>query len=99
MIRYEVTLECSADTAPELEQWMRNVHIPDMLATSCFAAIHFDRAEGRCRTVYQAASGGELERYLTTYATAMRQQFQQRFPVGVAVSRETWEQVQRWSVA
>lgn len=99
MIRYEVTLECSDATAPELEQWMRNVHIPDMLATTCFAAIHFDRAEGRFRTVYEAANAGELERYLTTHATAMRQHFQQRFPAGVAVSRETWEQVQRWPAA
>ena len=96
MIRYEVTLECSESTAPALEQWMRNTHIPDMFGTGCFVAIHFDRADGRFRTVYQAANQLQLDRYLATHAEPMRGHFQLRFPDGVAVSRETWEQLQSW---
>lgn len=99
MIYYEVTLECSADTAPALEQWMRNRHIPDMLETGCFAAIHFDRNDGRFRTVYQAASRQQLDHYIADHAPRLREHFQQRFPSGVAVSRETWEQLQHWTPA
>ena len=97
MIYYEVTLECSESTAPALEQWMRNSHIPDMLATDCFVAIHFDRNDGRFRTVYQAANRQHLDRYLAEHATRLREHFQKHFPSGVAVSRETWEQVQNWN--
>lgn len=96
MIHYEVTLECSETTAPSVEQWMRNTHIPEMLGTGCFLAIHFDRADGRYRTVYQAASRADLDRYLAGYAAEMRADFQRRFPSGVAVSREVWEQLQSW---
>lgn len=98
MIRYEVTLECSESTAPELERWMRNTHIPDMLATGCFDDIHFDRADGRFRTVYRANASSHVERYLSEHAERMRLQFRQRFPEGVAISRDVWEQIQSWTV-
>lgn len=96
MIRYEVMLECSVDTAPALERWMRNTHIPDILATGCFTAIHFDQSEGRFRTVYQAAAQPDLDRYLDQHATRMRESFHRQFPDGVAISRDIWEQLQRW---
>lgn len=98
MIRYEVTLECSESTAPALEQWMRNCHIPEMLATGCFVAIHFDRGDGRFRSVYQAATSHDLDRYLQQHAASMQGRFRDRFPDGVAVSRETWEQLQSWTL-
>jgi hypothetical protein len=98
VIRYEVTLECSESTAPALEQWMRNSHIPEMLATGCFVAIHFDRGDARFRTVYQAATPHDLDRYLQHHATTMRGRFHDRFPDGVAVSRDTWEQLQSWAL-
>jgi len=97
VIRYEVTLECSTETAPALEWWMRNSHIPEVLATGCFTGAHFDRADGRFRTVYQAAAPQHLDRYLAEHADRMREQFRQRFPDGVAVSRETWEEIQNWT--
>jgi hypothetical protein len=99
VIHYEVTLECSETTAPALEQWMRNSHIPEMLVTGCFVAIHFDRSDQRFRTVYQAASTGELDRYLRDHAADMRERFHRRFPDGVAVSRESWQQLQSWTAA
>jgi hypothetical protein len=97
MIRYEVTLQCSPSTAPELERWMRNTHIPDILATGCFQSIYFDTVEDRFRTVYQTAASHQLDRYLTEHAERMQADFRQRFPTGVAVSRETWCQLQSWT--
>ncbi len=97
MIRYEVTLECSESTAPALERWMRNTHIPDMLATGCFVAVHFDTNDGRFRTVYQASARPHLDRYLDEHAERLRAQFRAQFPDGVAVSRDVWEQLQSWA--
>ncbi len=98
MIHYEVTLECSATAAPMLERWIRNTHIPNMLATGSFVAIHFDRAdEDRFRTVYQAATQADLDRYLTQHAERLRGEFHDRFPDGVAVTREVWVQLQGWT--
>ena len=97
MIRYEVTLEFSESTAPALERWMRNAHIPEILRTGCFESIHFDRAEGRFRTVYKAENQQEFNRYLVEHAKRMRDEFQHQFPSGVGISRETWEQVQEWT--
>jgi hypothetical protein len=96
VIHYEVTLECSASTAPALERWMRNTHIPRMLATGCFAAIHFDQSDGRFRTVYQAATRQQLDRYLEEHAERMREEFRAHFSDGVAISRDVWEQLQSW---
>lgn len=98
MIFYEVTLECSESNAPALEQWMRNTHIPDMLGTGCFVAIHCDRNDGRFRTVYQSVNRQQLDHYLADHAQRLRDHFQQRFPSGVSVSRETWEQLQSWTL-
>ena len=94
MIRYEVTLECLYDTAPALMRWMRNIHIPDMRATGCFTGIHFDSAEGRFRTVYQAEAKPQLDRYLAEHAEKMRGDWQRQFSGGVAVSRDVWGQSQ-----
>lgn len=96
-MRYEVTLECPEAVAPALEQWMRNTHIPHMLETGCFVAIHFDRSGRRFRTVYRSAGRRELERYHAEHAGRLRGEFQQRFPEGVVVSRETWEELQGWT--
>jgi predicted phosphoadenosine phosphosulfate sulfurtransferase len=96
VIFYEVTLECSESNAPALEQWMRNTHIPHMLDTGCFVGIHFDRSEGRFRTVYQAETRQQLDRYLAEHADRMRGHFHRRFPDGVAISRDIWEQIQGW---
>ncbi|MGH7583979.1 MAG: DUF4286 family protein [Gemmatimonadales bacterium] len=95
-VRYEVTLECSESTAPELERWMRNTHIPDVLATGCFIGAHFDRDDGRFRTSYHAAGRADLDRYLAEHAARLRDEFARRFPTGVAVSREIWARLQHW---
>jgi hypothetical protein len=97
VIRYEVTLECSESTAPGLERWMRNRHIPDMLSTGCFSAIHFDHGDGRFRTVYQCTTRDHLDQYLTQHAERMRHQFRSEFPDGVAINRDVWQQLQSWT--
>jgi Domain of unknown function (DUF4286) len=97
MLRYEVTLEVEPGLAATLEAWMRRTHVPDIGATGCFLRIRFDRAsETRYRTCYHAATAADLNRYLAEHAPEMRDQFARRFPSGISVSREVWEELDTW---
>jgi hypothetical protein len=44
-----------------------------------------------------AADSVELERYLASYAGALRAEFTARFPTGVELSREVWTVVETWN--
>ena len=98
MIRYEVTLEVEPRLAPGLEDYMRNKHIPEILATGCFQEIRFERAaEGRFRTSYLAATPADLERYLSLHTAAFRASLISYFPQGVTAIRETWTELESWA--
>jgi hypothetical protein len=98
MIRYEVTLQVEPALAPTVEEYMRNRHIPDILATGCFRRIHFDQASSaRFRTCYQAESQEELDRYQRDHAPKFRAEFLAEFPRGITVTRETWTERQLWA--
>jgi hypothetical protein len=97
MLRYEVTLDVEPGLAAALETWMRRTHIPDIGATGCFLRIRFDRAsETRYRTCYHADTTADLDRYFAEHAPQMRNEFAQRFPSGVSISRETGEELDTW---
>jgi hypothetical protein len=97
MLRYEVILEVEPRLAATLEAWMRRTHVPEMGATGCFLRIRFDRASDTLyRTSYHAATVADLNRYLAEHAPEMRDRFARRFPSGISVSRETWEELETW---
>jgi hypothetical protein len=94
---YEVTLQIDPALANEVEDHMRNQHIPAIFATGCFQRIRFDTASrARFRTCYEAGSPADLELYLRDHAPRFRAEFQRHFPTGVAVTRETWIERQSW---
>ena len=94
---YEVTAVVEHELAMEWERYMRERHIPDVLATGCFTRVSLVRAPGgRYRIWYHAASSADLDRYLTHSAPALRAEFSARYPGGVALTRETWELAQEW---
>ena len=97
MLIYEVTLQAEPALAVSVERHMRNRHIPAIFATGCFRRITFCQAsEARFRTSYEAGSQADLDRYLREHASAFRAEFQAEFPSGVALTRETWTERQRW---
>jgi hypothetical protein len=96
MIAYEVTADVAEPLIDDYVAFMRK-HIPNVLATGCFAHAEFDRAsETRFRQRFLAASLADLERYLEEHAPALRAESQRRFPEGVQLVREIWEEIQRW---
>jgi hypothetical protein len=98
MISYEVTLQVQPALAPTVEEFMRQSHIPAIFATACFLRIRFSFASPtRFRTSYQADTQADLDRYLREHAPRLRTEFQERFPEGVTLTRETWVQREVWS--
>jgi Domain of unknown function (DUF4286) len=97
MISYEVTLQAQPRLAPGLEQFMIESHIPEIFLTRCFREIRFSQASaGRFRTAYQADTQADLDRYVQDHAPRLRAEFQERFPEGVNITRETWVQREVW---
>lgn len=97
MVTYEVTTIVEPRLVEAYERYMRQVHIPDLLATGCFRGAALPRAAaGRYRVRYEAPSEADLDRYLATHATRLREDFASHFPEGVTASREVWVAIQRW---
>ena len=94
---YEVTAIVEVGLAEGWERYMRERHIPDVLATGCFTGASLARASGgRYLIRYHLAARADLERYLAQSAPALRAEFAARYPGGVALTRETWELLQEW---
>ncbi len=97
MIAYEVTVDVDEALAERYIAYMRDRHIPAVLATECFAHAELDRSkETRFRQRYLAANLADLERYLEDHAPRLRQDYAVHFPAGTKLTREIWEEVQRW---
>jgi uncharacterized protein DUF4286 len=97
MVIYEVTTIVEQRLIEAYERYMRQIHIPDLLATGCFRGASLTRAAtGRYRVRYEAPSEADLERYLAVHATRLREDFASHFPEGVTASREVWVPIQSW---
>ena len=80
------------------ECFLRDHHIPALLATGCFRGAVLSRvAPGRYRMRYDAAERDDLERYLASHAGGLREEFTSRFPAGVTLEREVVEVLQVWN--
>jgi hypothetical protein len=97
MIVYEVTAIVDARLAETYERYMRQQHIPDVMASGCFQSADLASATpGRYRIRYEATTNEDLERYLAIHAARLREDFASHFPEGVVLSREVWTTMQRW---
>ncbi len=98
MIAYEVTVDLGEDLVERYVEYMQTRHIPQILATGCFAHAEFDRAsETRFRQRYLAVALADLERYLEHHAPVLREDYAKHFPTGTRLVREIWEEVNRWA--
>lgn len=97
MVTYEVTTTVRPDLCDAYEAYMRSRHIPDLLASGCFAGASLSRsAPGRYRVRYEAHDRPALDRYLAQHAPGLRQHFAETFPEGIDVAREEWAVLARW---
>ena len=92
MITYEVTADVDEGLRDSFERFMIDRHIPDLMATGCFASATLSRtALGRYRARYEAHDRESLDRYLKEHAAGHRGHVMETFPGGIAFEREEWE--------
>lgn len=97
MIIYEITATVNTDLIETYEKYMREMHIPDLLATGFFSGAKLTRAaQNRYRIQYEAHDRAALDEYLNAEAARLRADFMEHFPEGVEISRENWEVLQVW---
>jgi len=96
-VTYEITAAVRVDLVDAYERFMRERHIPDLLATGHFAAASFGRSRpGRYRIRYEAKSREALDRYIAEDAPRLRAHLQSELPEGIDVAREEWEILESW---
>ena len=99
MVIYEITAVVRVELIEEYEKYMRERHIPDLLATGYFSGADFARsAENRYRIRYGAPDKAALDAYLNTQAERLRADFLAHFPEGVELTREVWQVLQDWEL-
>lgn len=97
MVIYEITAVVRSNLTEAFEKYMRERHIPDLLATKYFHAAYFTRTlENRYRIQYHAPDEETLREYLKTDATRLRADFTAHFPAGIELSREVWIVLHSW---
>lgn len=79
MIVYNVTVKTDHSIAGAWLQWLKEEHIPEILATGCFthAAVHrlleVDESDGVTYAVqYHAKNRADYDRYISDFAETMR---------------------------
>ena len=74
MTIYEITAVVNDKWIEEYEKYMRETHIPDLLATEYFRGAKFTRSDkNRYRIQYEAHDQKALDEYLKTDAQRLRQ--------------------------
>lgn len=97
MICYEVTATIRAELASAYEAYLREEHIPDLLATGCFVGARIGTAgAGRFRIWYDAPDLAALDRYFAEHAPRLRAHVKERFPSGLELERESWQLLEQW---
>ena len=99
MVIYEITAKVRADLIESYEKYMRETHIPDLLATGFFSGARIARSgENRYRIQYEARDQKALDEYLAAEAARLRADFLAHFAEGVELQRENWEVLQVWKI-
>ena len=98
MILYSVTITIQARIEAEWFDWMKQVHIPDVLRTGCFLECRIYKVvdpEGNEPTYvlqYQCRSIEEYQRYRDNFAPALQKDHSDRFAGRFRASRQLLEE-------
>ncbi|HEY0426188.1 MAG TPA: DUF4286 family protein [Pyrinomonadaceae bacterium] len=96
---YEITAVVNSELVEAFEKYMRERHIPDLLATTHFRAARLLRTtENRYRIIYEAHDLTALDQYLKIDAVRLRDDFKAHFSEGIELSREIWEVLETWQI-
>ena len=101
MIIYSVTITLQPDIEAEWVEWMKKVHIPDVLRTGCFSGCRIHKVLGSegdepvYVMQYRCLSIEEYHRYRDNFAPALQKDHTDRFAGRFRGSRQVLEEVAR----
>ena len=99
MIIYSVTVTIEAAIVREWLDWMRRVHVPDVLRTGCFTGATIYKMleptsdEQTYVIQYQCSAIAEYQRYRDHFAAALQKEHSDRFSGRFRGSRQILEEV------
>jgi hypothetical protein len=85
MIIYNVTINVENDIRDEWQQWMKEVHIPDVLNTGCFTEYRFckvlvDEEQGTTFSIqYSTPSIEILKQYQAEHAPRLQKEVKDKY--------------------
>lgn len=97
-IIYSVAVRVDTAIAEEWFDWMRAIHIPEVLATGCFRGCTISRVldpptgeQAAFIIEYEAASGERLQEYRERHASALQRAHTDRYAGRFEASRSVRE--------
>ncbi|MEO7174610.1 MAG: DUF4286 family protein [Saprospiraceae bacterium] len=102
MIIYSVTIQIDPDVERDWLSWMKNVHIPEVMATGCFVENRFcqliepivDPDMGTTYNIqYSCQDQAAFDQYQSQYAPALQQDHRERYEGYFVVFRTVLEQL------
>ena len=100
MLIYNVTIKIDLETHKEWLQWMKAVHIPDVLKTGCFndhkicRLLNQDESEGFTYAIqYLCESMETVQKYQESYAPKLQQEHTDRYKGRFVAFRTLMEEV------
>jgi hypothetical protein len=101
MLLYNVTVTIDLDVHQDWLLWMRETHIPDVMATGMFASNRMCRLLGHEHETseiytiqYLVQDMDQLRRYMNEFAPALQNEHQQRFEGKYAAFRTVMEVIE-----
>jgi len=87
MIIYNVTVKIDLDVHDEWLQWMRSIHIPDVMATNMFddhrmaRVLLQDESDGITYSIqYSCKDMATLQKYTAQFAPALQKDVAEKYP-------------------
>ena len=100
MLIYNVTVSINKTIEADWVQWMKEIHIPNVLNTGMFTGHQFykvlshdDPSTSSFCTMYFTPVLDNFEKYLNDFAPALRQEVDQRYAGQYAAFRTLLEEV------
>ncbi|MGB0167088.1 MAG: DUF4286 family protein [Luteibaculum sp.] len=100
---YNVTVNIDHDIHTEWVNWMKTVHIPDVMASKCFVESRFTQVQSNeehggvtYSIQYLAASQADLDRYQREFAPKLQKEHTERYKGKFAAFRTLLKMVAQY---
>lgn len=104
MILYNVTVSIDPQVSSEWLEWMKNEHIPEVMATNCFTESRLSRVQGEEQggetysIMYFAANQELYDQYNTQFAPAIQRKHGDKYQGKFAAFRTILNVIEEFKI-